>query len=144
MDVFLLDLQGPPRNLHWLPRLHARRPDTRFLALTPPARVPSQDARLESTGYTEQIDGASSPDALLAALKGTPSAAPSSPTSPTTLTPRESEVLRLMACGHSNKAIARALDLSEYTVKNHVKQVLRKLGARNRTQAALWMRTAAP
>ncbi len=51
------------------------------------------------------------------------------------LTPRELEVLRLIADGRSNRAIAAALLLGEGTVKYHVKNILRKLGARSRTEA---------
>ena len=43
-----------------------------------------------------------------------------------------------MAEGASNKVIARRFDIAEATVKVHLKAILRKLGARNRTQAALW------
>lgn len=53
------------------------------------------------------------------------------------LSGRELEVTRLLARGASNKQIAVALDLSEGTVKNHVTQVLAKLGVQDRTQAAL-------
>jgi DNA-binding NarL/FixJ family response regulator len=53
------------------------------------------------------------------------------------LTGRELEVLRQLAAGHSNREIARAVFLSEGTVKNHVTSILTKLGARDRTQAAL-------
>lgn len=52
------------------------------------------------------------------------------------LTDRELEILGSMAAGHSNKAIARALGISEGTVKTHVKSVLFKLGATSRTEAA--------
>jgi len=53
------------------------------------------------------------------------------------LSDRELEVLRLLANGHSNREIATALFLAEGTVKNHVTNVLAKLGVRDRTQAAL-------
>ena len=56
---------------------------------------------------------------------------------PDPLTERETEILRLMAGGYSNKEIASALDLTEGTVKNHVSNVLSKMGVRDRTRAVL-------
>lgn len=53
------------------------------------------------------------------------------------LTPREIEVLELVADGQQNKAIARQLDISENTVKSHLNAVLRKLDAHSRTEAAV-------
>jgi NarL family two-component system response regulator LiaR len=54
------------------------------------------------------------------------------------LTLRETEVLRLIAGGHSNKEIASALYISEKTVKTHVSNILQKLHLADRTQAALY------
>jgi DNA-binding NarL/FixJ family response regulator len=56
---------------------------------------------------------------------------------PVPLSDRELEVVRLLAAGSSNREIAAALFLAEGTVKNHVTNLLAKLGARDRTQAAL-------
>jgi len=53
------------------------------------------------------------------------------------LTPRETDVLRGICSGKSNKEIARDLDLREVTIKLHVKTLCRKLDAKNRTQAAM-------
>lgn len=53
------------------------------------------------------------------------------------LTPREREILDCIADGSSNKMIARALDITEGTVKLHVKAILRKLGMRSRVEAAV-------
>jgi DNA-binding NarL/FixJ family response regulator len=61
----------------------------------------------------------------------------------TVLTPREVEVLSLVAEGMQNKNIAVSLDLSEHTVKLHIHNVLKKIGASNRTSAANWFMTAA-
>ncbi len=54
---------------------------------------------------------------------------------PDELTPRESDVLRLIAEGKSNREIARALFVSEATVKTHVNRIFAKTGSRDRTQA---------
>jgi DNA-binding NarL/FixJ family response regulator len=53
-----------------------------------------------------------------------------------TLTPREIEVLRLIAAGNANKQIAARLSTTEDTIKSHVKNILMKLGANDRTHAA--------
>jgi len=53
------------------------------------------------------------------------------------LTPRELEILKCIADGSSNKMIARALDITDGTVKLHVKAILRKLGMRSRVEAAV-------
>jgi DNA-binding NarL/FixJ family response regulator len=53
------------------------------------------------------------------------------------LTGREIEVLRLLTGGYSNREIARALEVAEGTVKNHVSSILSKLGVRDRTRAVL-------
>ena len=54
------------------------------------------------------------------------------------LSPREREILRLIARGDSNKLIARELDIAETTVKIHVQHILRKLGLTSRVQAAVF------
>jgi len=56
----------------------------------------------------------------------------------TSLTPRERQVLGLIAKGQTNRQISRALGVSEKTVKTHVTNLLRRIGAADRTQAALW------
>lgn len=61
-----------------------------------------------------------------------------SPGSLTNLTPRQHEVLDCLCKGRSNKLIGRDLDMQESTVKVHVRQIMRKLGAANRTQVALF------
>lgn len=55
------------------------------------------------------------------------------------LTNREYEILSLIAKGRSNKLIARELDISDGTVKVHVKHLLKKLNLRSRVEAAVWM-----
>lgn len=56
----------------------------------------------------------------------------------TPLSPRELEILQHAARGESNKEIARALGISQQTVKNHLSSILRKLPARDRTEAAVY------
>jgi DNA-binding NarL/FixJ family response regulator len=62
---------------------------------------------------------------------------PKTPALTEPLSERETEILKLLADGASNKEIGQALFITEGTVKNHVSNVLGKLGARDRTQAAL-------
>jgi len=57
-----------------------------------------------------------------------------------TLSVRELQVLRLVAKGHANKQIGRALGISERTVKVHVTHVFRRIGVTDRTSAAMWAR----
>jgi len=69
---------------------------------------------------------------------GGPQPAPSRPAAPfAELTPRELEILECIADGSSNKMIARALEITDGTVKLHVKAILRKLGLRSRVEAAV-------
>ena len=60
------------------------------------------------------------------------------------LSPRETEVLRLVAQGLANKQIARALGITERTVKAHLGRVFREIGVLDRTSAALWARDHLP
>ncbi len=70
-----------------------------------------------------------------ARLKPAPSSA--SDSLPEPLSEREEEILKVLAQGHTNKEIADKLYLAEGTVKNYVSSILQKIGARDRTQAAL-------
>jgi len=76
-------------------------------------------------------------DALAARIAATEGAAPAFPVG---LSAREIEVLRLMAGGHTNREIADALSLSVHTVSAHVRSILAKTGADNRTAAAAFAR----
>ncbi|MGL5930312.1 MAG: response regulator [Dermatophilaceae bacterium] len=60
------------------------------------------------------------------------------------LSPRETEVLRLVAQGLANKQVARALGITERTVKAHLGRVFREIGVLDRTSAALWARDHLP
>jgi DNA-binding NarL/FixJ family response regulator len=76
---------------------------------------------------------------LLSAAVRAPAAQPDH--DPDELTPRESDVLRLIAAGKSNREIARALYVSEATVKTHVNRIFAKTGSRDRTQAVRYAYT---
>jgi len=75
---------------------------------------------------------------LLSAAARAPAGPPEAPDAPAddgSLTPREAEVLRLIAAGQSNREIARSLFVSEATVKTHVNRIFAKTGSRDRAQA---------
>lgn len=74
---------------------------------------------------------------LVQGQTGRAASKPGSATAISDLTPRELEILRHLAEGQSNKGIARALDITDGTVKLHVKSILRKLGVRSRVEAAV-------
>ncbi|MFC3895467.1 response regulator [Lentzea rhizosphaerae] len=94
-----------------------------------PAAELAEAVRLAHAGVTQLDDAAARH--VAAALK---------PRSTGTLTDRETEVLRLIAAGATNREIAGRLFLSEGTVKNHISRILSRLGLRDRTQAALYAR----
>jgi two-component system nitrate/nitrite response regulator NarL len=63
--------------------------------------------------------------------------APSRPGAPK-LSTQETRILQYLIEGHSNKVIARNIDIADATVKGHIKAILRKIQVHNRTQAAIW------
>ena len=77
-------------------------------------------------------------DLLAAFGDGVSARAPAQEALPEPLTERETEVLRLLAQGLSNKEIAQRLVIGERTVKTHVSSVLAKINVSSRTQAALY------
>jgi DNA-binding NarL/FixJ family response regulator len=159
-DVVLMDLHMPVLDgIAATRRLRAEHPDVRVLALT--TFDDDEDVfaalRAGAVGYLlKDVSGDRLVEALLAAARGESVLQPSVAArvvarfaqlpddSPRRAQPlvvplseRELGVLRLLAQGGSNREIAAALFLAEGTVKNHVTNVLAKLGARDRTQAAL-------
>ena len=106
----------------------------RWAARLAPAAASSASA---SAHAVQQAQTAASPPALRAV--GSPVLM-----SAEALSPRELEVLRLIAAGDSNKLIARAFDLSPHTVKRHVANILDKLGVQSRGQAAAWYNERRP
>jgi DNA-binding NarL/FixJ family response regulator len=151
-DVLLLDLKLPAGDgIGVLSQLHAQAVRTRVVILTS-AAGPGSPARALQAGAAGFLYKDVDPDALVRAIRSVhdghivlaPQAAGLVAARPGSevrgigaLTGRERQVLTLLADGRSNREIARALGVSEKTVKTHVSAVLAKLGVADRTQAAL-------
>jgi DNA-binding NarL/FixJ family response regulator len=155
-DAVLLDVRMPRKTgLDVLRELADRLPPTVLLTTFDDDAVVLEAVRLGAKGFLlkdvtlEQLAEAVRavaaggsmilPAVSARILRGLPSVAHDfdSLDRPDPLTPRESEVLRLMAGGYSNGEIARAAGTAEGTVKNHVSSILSKLGVRDRTRAVL-------
>lgn len=149
-DVVLMDLNLPGiAGLEAIRRILTTRPQTRVLVLTMVDDDGAVVAALKVGARGYVLKGATQEEVLAAirtvaaggavfgaaaarrVLTGRGSDAAAA------LTPRESEVLALIADGHSNPDIARELGVTLKTVQNHVSQVLAKMHVRDRTQAAL-------
>jgi DNA-binding NarL/FixJ family response regulator len=152
-DVVLMDLLMPVMDgLQATAAIRADLPETEVLALTSVLEYASvaQAVNAGAAGYL--LKDASAHElrrAIKSAAAGqiqlSPKVAahllgktPAPVVTPDALTPRETEVLCLLAQGHNNKDIARNLGISEETVKSHVARVLSKLRLASRTQAALY------
>ena len=151
-DVVVMDLLMPGMDgIAATAAIRRELPDTEVLALTSVLEDASVvgAVRAGAIGYLLKDTEA---DALCRAIKAaaagqvqlTPRAAArlmqaiSAPQSPEELTERETEVLRLLAQGYSNKQIAHSLNNTEKTIKTHVSRILSKLGVQSRTQATLY------
>ncbi len=100
-------------------------------------RTTNDSARIHE--LTEQSRAIAEPRDLRRVLSMLPTSRPGAPPSrPNGLTPREIDVLRLLGHGASNRQIAAELVISENTAANHVRSILMKTGASNRTQAAVF------
>ena len=156
-DVILLDLKLPGMDgIAVLGELKARGSAARVLVLTS-ATEPASASLAVRSGAAGVLYKDVDPDALVRAIRSVhdghlllaPEAAGTLVRAASTwgpgargggldaLTSREREVLAELARGRSNREIARALNVSEKTVKAHVSSVLAKLGVQDRTQAAL-------
>ncbi|HHY68455.1 MAG TPA: response regulator transcription factor, partial [Alicyclobacillus sp.] len=164
-DLVLMDIRMPGTDGIALTRmLKDRLPEIKIVILTvshDPAdllravRVGAQGYLVKSLdpsdwiGYLRAVaDGASPISGEVAARLVTTLASPAQGSAAEVakrLTPREREILGLIARGRSNREIAEALTISENTVKNHLKNIMAKLDVKNRAQlAALAVRGAAP
>jgi len=156
-DVVLMDLNlGSVSGVEAIRRITGALADTRVLVLSASGEHSDvlEAVKAGASGYL--VKSASAPE-LVAAVRRTAAgdtvftpglaglvlgeyrrmaAAPEEVQAPK-LTDRETEILRLMAGGYSNKEIANSLGVAEGTVKNHVSNILSKLGVRDRTRAVL-------
>lgn len=151
-DVVLMDLLMPVMDgITAITAMRRELPDTEIIALT---SVLDDDkvvgaVRAGAIGYLlKDTEPAELRQAVRAAAAGEVRLSPKAaarlmrevrlPETPETLTERETEVLRLVGQGHSNKEIAAHLHITEATAKTHVANMMAKLGVSSRTQAALY------
>jgi NarL family two-component system response regulator LiaR len=151
-DVVLIDLVMPELDgLEAITRIRARDPDVKIIVLTSFAGddqvLPA--VRAGACGYLlKDVEPAELERAIRAAHQGHALLDPAvtaqvlrevtRPRPADRLTPRERQVLALLGEGRSNREIARALVVTEKTVKTHVSNILAKLGLADRTQAAIY------
>lgn len=151
-DVVLMDLLMPVMDgITAIGVLRRELPDTEVIALTSVLEDSSVIGAVRAGAIGYLLKDTESDElcrAIKAAAAGQVQLSPKAaarlmrevraPESPETLTERETEVLRLLAQGRSNKEIAHDLTIGEKTVKTHVSNILSKLGVPSRTQAALY------
>lgn len=151
-DVVLMDLLMPVMNgVQAIREIKAAYPETEIIALTSVLEDKLVIGAVEAgaMGYLlKDAEAEALIEAIRAAARGEvrfhPEAAKRLMTEVRTpemreaLTPRETVILRQIAKGLSNKEIARALDVSELTIKTHVSSLLSKLDLKSRTQAAIF------
>lgn len=145
LDLVLLDLNMPGMNgLDALERFCSRFPALPVVILSASTRRADMRRALDlgAMGFVpKDVTGRQMIQALRLVLEGSVYVPPALVRNPepqqARLTERQSEVLKLMAQGQSNKEIARALDLAEATVKMHITAIMKLLQVSNRTQAVL-------
>ena len=146
-DVTIMDLQMPEMNgLDALIAIRGEFPDAKVIVLTTYAgdvqilralKSGAQGYLLKNTFHKELVDTIRAVHAGKKALSPEASYTIAEHSMDDALTPAEIEVLRLIAAGNANKQIADQLSVTEDTVKWRVKNILSKLGAHDRTHAAM-------
>jgi len=146
-DVTLMDLQMPEMSgIDALIAIRAESPDAKIIVLTTFAgdaqilralKAGSHGYLLKNTFHKELVDAIRAVHAGRKALSAEASYELAEHATTDALTQGEISVLRLIAAGNANKQIADQLSITEETVKWRVKNILSKLGANDRTQAAM-------
>ena len=146
-DITLMDLQMPGMNgLDAIIAIRGEFPGARIIVLTTykgdililrALKAGAQGYLLKNTIHKELIDTIRAVHAGRKALSPEASYEIAEHATDDSLTPAEIKVLRLIAAGNANKQIADQLSITEETVKGRVKNILSKLGANDRTQAAM-------
>ncbi len=155
-DVVLLDIRMPDGDgLSTLEKLRQKVPSTKVVMLSTYDN-PTYVARAVALGASDFVLKGATREAIIETIKA--AAAGESPSrsgelrrvastmkirqvvddDEVPLTQRETQVLRHVALGLSNKEIGRSLEISVETVKEHVQNILRKIAVNDRTQAAVW------
>ena len=144
-DITLMDLQMPEMNgIDAIGAIRGEFPDARIIVLTThPGDVQvSRAIKAGARGYllkamlrTELLETIRAVHAGQKRLSSEAAAGIAEHATDSALTPREIDVLRLIAAGNANKEIGARLSLTEVTVKSHVQNILAKLGANDRTHA---------
>lgn len=142
LDVVVIDVRLPDGSgIDTVPRLLALHPDARIVVLTAHPRADLAERALVAgaSGFLAKEEPLSQLlTAIAAAGPSRPAVSAALSTPPTDavgLSPREREVLTLLAQGNDSAAIARLLWLSRHTVRDHIKAVLAKLGANSQLAA---------
>jgi DNA-binding NarL/FixJ family response regulator len=155
-DVVLLDIRMPDGDgLATLEKLKAKVPECKVVMLSTYDN-PTYIARAVALGASDYVLKGSSRDDIIATIVATAHGEAPSRTGElkkiaaqmkvrqvvddddVPLTQRETQVLRHVALGLSNREIGRSLEISVETVKEHVQNILRKISVSDRTQAAVW------
>ena len=146
-DITLMDLQMPEMNgLDAIIAIRGQFPDAKIIVLTTykgdvqilrALKAGAQGYLLKNTFHKELIETIRAVHAGRKALSPEASYEIAEHATDDALTPAEINVLRLIAAGNANKQIADQLSITEETVKSRVKCILSKLGASDRTQAAM-------
>jgi two-component system, NarL family, nitrate/nitrite response regulator NarL len=159
-DLVLMDIHMPRcTGLQAIPLIKAEKPDTKIVMLTVSAEDHDLFLAIQegAEGYlTKDLEPKQLFDLLTGIERGESAIAPAMatrilhefrnmqngatppPENPDELTPREIEVLEIVARGATNKEIAAALSITENTVKIHLRNILEKLHLQNRTQATAY------